>query len=232
MRIAEFGEAALLVGFDGDPDEAWVRAHTVANALENRRVTGIVEIIPMHDTVTVAYDPDAISVDALTRIVEESTDASPDPRLSGAATRRFRIPVLINGETAPDLDGLAETNGIKAEEFFDELAGGGFRVRCLGTPAGAPIMKPASWDHQVSRLDTPRVRVPPGSIGLAGEHCIVYPIASPGGWRLVGRTPLVLCDPAADPPTAYRPGDLVEFFRITDAEWDSYVGQTLRASDD
>lgn len=198
MRVSDVGRAALLIECDdGDDVEAW-RAE-----LWRRRDCGdlsAVEIVPGARTVLLdgVTDP--------TETARRITQWPPPAATGTAAGARITIPVVYDGD---DLPWVAELWGLSTGEAVDRIAGTELRVAFCGFAPGFAYLAglPAGW--AVPRLANPRPKVPAGSVGLAGEYAGIYPTASPGGWRLIGRTEQVLFDVDRDPPALLVPGTRV-----------------------
>ncbi|HLO67907.1 MAG TPA: 5-oxoprolinase subunit PxpB, partial [Holophaga sp.] len=118
------------------------------------------------------------------------------------------------GEDGPDLEAVARHCGLAPEEVARRHAGATYRVHFLGFAPGFPYLGGLDPALAAPRLDAPRTRVPAGSVGIAGAQTGIYPLESPGGWRLIGRTPLVLFDPRRPEPCLLRPGDLLRFVEV------------------
>jgi KipI family sensor histidine kinase inhibitor len=121
------------------------------------------------------------------------------------------IAVHYGGEHGPDLDALAEHAGLPSRDVIELHAAGEYRVAMLGFSPGFPYLLGLDPRLAMPRLDTPRTRVPAGSVGIGGAQTGIYPQSGPGGWRIIGRTTLALFDPLHDPPTLLAPGDRVRF---------------------
>lgn len=198
MRVTEVGQAALLIECaDGDQVEAW-RAE-----LWRRRERGelsAVEIVPGARTVLLDGVDDP--AETARRIVEW-----PWPAATGTADGPLvTIPVVYDGS---DLPWVAERWGMSTEDAVDRIAGAELRVAFCGFAPGFAYLAGLPPEWAVPRLPNPRPKVPAGSVGLAGEYAGIYPTASPGGWRLVGRTERVLFDVDRDPPALLVPGTRV-----------------------
>jgi KipI family sensor histidine kinase inhibitor len=196
--IRPVGSSALLVECgDGAEVEAW-RAE-----LTRRRDAGdlrALEIVPGARTVLLDGVPDP------GRAAEHIRAWSPPPPAGTAEGRRVEIPTVFDGA---DLDDVARFWGLARDEAVTRLVDTEFRVAFCGFAPGFGYLTGLPEDWSVPRLETPRTRVPAGSVGLAGPYAGVYPTASPGGWRLVGRTSVVLFDVDADPPALLTPGTRV-----------------------
>jgi KipI family sensor histidine kinase inhibitor len=138
---------------------------------------------------------------------------------------------VYGGEHGPDLRIVAEQLGLTEREVVELHTGADLKVRCLGAPVGAPMMDGPAFPVPVPRLASPRTSVPPGSVAVAGRQAVICPMRSPGGWPLLGRTPLRVLDLESESLTAYRPGDTFHFVPIAPDQWDEYDGLPLEASD-
>ena len=209
MTIVPLGDSALVVALPGE-----AAAHALAAALEREPPPGATDIVAAFATVTVFYDRPRAEAAAqlheklagLTAAVEGG--ASPPPRT-------VEIPVCYTGEHAPDLAAVAAHTGLSAAEVIALHAGAAYHVRAIGFAPGFPYLGGLPEKLATPRRATPRTHVPAGAVGIGGAQTGVYPLASPGGWNLIGRTPLRLFDPARTEPALLRAGDHVKFFSIT-----------------
>lgn len=222
LDAVEYGDAGLLLRPAGAEDP-WEWARALAETARERPPAGLVDVVAGFETVYLAFDPVVTDHAAVLAWVEGAlTDRRPPE------PRRFEIPVVYGGPDGPDLDEVAAALGLTAAEVIALHTGADWTVRVIGSPLGAPLLDGPSPPVGVPRLDSPRTRVAPGSVGLSGRQSIVYNGASPGGWRLIGRTPSRLFDihaptaPAAYVP--YRPGDRLRFRAIPAEDWDRYAG--------
>ena len=214
--IVPFGDAAVLVELGGPVglETAW-RVQRVARAIEvavaGQPGWGIA--VPAATSVLVAVDPIEPGVEAAVERLEAIVAAAgPEPALATEPpTRRIEIPVRYGGPAGPDLAAVAERLGLAASAVIDLHASTTYHVLFLGFGPGFAYLGVVPPALVVPRRDEPRVRVPAGSVGLAGELTAVYPIESPGGWQLIGRTETVLWDPRRAEPAALAPGDAVRF---------------------
>ena len=139
-------------------------------------------------------------------------------------TRLRTIPVVYGGEMGPDLPDVAALTGLSEAEVVERHATAELRVLFDGFAPGFAYLGDLPVELRVARLDTPRTRTPAGSVAIAGPMSGVYPATLPGGWRVIGRTPVTLFDPRRDPPAYLMPGDRVRFERIGAEEWDGRAG--------
>jgi KipI family sensor histidine kinase inhibitor len=214
--IGPFGDAAVLVELGGPVGLATAsKVQHMARVIEAAVAgePGWGSAVPAATSVLVGIDPVDPGTDAATerlrRIVET---AGPVPALeSGPGSRLVEIPVRYGGAEGPDLDAVAERLGLPAAGVIELHASTTYHVLFLGFAPGFGYLGVVPPALVVPRRDEPRVRVPSGSVGLAGELTAVYPIESPGGWQLIGRTEAVLWDPTRSRPATLAPGDAVRF---------------------
>ena len=219
MRFFPAGDLALSVEVG---DEISVEVNTRVRALdyliEQKAVPGVRETVPSYRALLVYYDPAVIGYDALCSelrsLAEQATTTAMPP------AREVELPCCYEDELGPDLEAAAARLGLPVEELVRLHAEGEYLVYFIGFTPGLPYMTGAPERLTIPRLDTPRVKVPPGSVAIGGSQCCVYSVESPGGFWLLGRTPLRLYDPAAAEPILLRPGDRVRFRRIDRREFD------------
>jgi KipI family sensor histidine kinase inhibitor len=212
-RVDRMGDAALLVTLGEALDldaNAW--AHRIAEGLLLRRgtVAGLGVAVPGHASVLVPFDPEAWPEDEVRRLLGKvmaeaaASGARPDGPL-------HLIGVSYGGVDGPDLPEVAMRTGLSEAEVVRRHAGVEYRVLVLGFVPGFPYLGEVPEALDLPRRATPRVRVPAGSVAIAGRQTGIYPLATPGGWHLLGRTDAPLWDPRRDPPTLLAPGDRVRF---------------------
>lgn len=229
-QLTPYGDAALMVTARGTDAEArWELVHGLAAQLHAHGAHGVTNLVPTYDCLLVAFDPGVTDHDAVARAVRAAVDVVATRGAQGGRT--FELPVVYGGDWGPDLQRVADELEMTAEEIIAAHTATPAKVRVLG-PSGGPLLDGPPLPRPIKRLTRPRVGVPEGSVALAGENAALYPREMPGGWRLIGRTPLRLVDLDADPPLAYAPGDTVRFVRIDADEWARLAGRPLRASSD
>jgi KipI family sensor histidine kinase inhibitor len=220
---------------DGDvaealADDAWLlrlapgpdanaRAHALAAHLRSDAPPWLRDVVPAWDSVGMFFDPDAIDADAARSWLLERDRCV--PATTAAAPRTIEIPVRYGGEHGVDLDAAATELGLTPAALVERHTAPVYTVAMIGFAPGFPYLDGLDPALALPRLATPRSRVPAGSVGIGGAQTGIYPRESPGGWRLLGRTPLTLFDPAADPPSRLLPGDRVRFVAIDDAAFDA-----------
>jgi inhibitor of KinA len=216
MRFFPQGEGGLVLELGDAIDPAVnARVHHLARAL--RAALGArVEVVPTYRSLLVVFDPLVLSRAELEREVagleERAAPSEALPR--AAAARRVELPVLYGGEHGPDLADVAAHAGLTEAEVVRRHAAPEYLVHLVGFTPGFPYLGGLDPRLATPRLATPRREVPAGSVAIGGAQTGVYPVASPGGWRLIGRTPLRLFDPARGAPFLVAPGDLVRFVPV------------------
>lgn len=201
VTIRPMGERALLAETDGILDVLALHAALGVDAPD-----GVVQLVPAARTVLVEFDPTVLSPAAARAWIERAGSASADA--SPRTAQVVDVPVVYDGA---DLADTAALLGVSAEELVIRHAVAEWTVAFTGFAPGFGYLVSPEWTLRVPRLDTPRTRVPPGSVGLAAEFSGVYPRESPGGWRLVGRTDRMMFDPDAADPAVLAPGRRVRF---------------------
>jgi inhibitor of KinA len=222
-RYLPAGDAALVVEFGDRIDEAINRrVHLLAHVLAQDPVPGLGEAVPTYRSLLVHYDPLQLGYGDVARLVRDRLGRMEDLRLP--QPRLVEVPTLYGGEFGPDIAFVARHNGISVAEVIRIHSGVDYPVYMLGFTPGFPYLGGVAAAIAAPRLETPRSRVPAGSVGIAGRQTGIYPIESPGGWRIIGRTPLALFDPYRDPPALLAAGDRVRFLSISEAEYEHGSG--------
>ena len=221
FRIVPAGESALIVEFEEQIDPAInARAIACAQNVEAARIPGVLDVVPTYRSVAVYFDPLRTDGDALLARLEDAA-AQPQPE-STAAREPVRIPVCYGGDLGPDLAGVAAFAGLPESDVVSAHCAPTYRVFMLGFVPGFAYLGIVDSRIAMPRHATPRVRVPAGSVGIAGVQTGVYSAETPGGWQLIGRTPLKPFDPSRDQPFLMQAGDAVQFYPIDRAEYEQW----------
>jgi len=181
-------------------------------SLEKCPNPAILEIIPAYASICIIYDPLIMDYDGVKKLLSDFLESSVSRGLTNATV--FEIPVLYNYETGPDLGFVSEHSGLSVEEVVRVHTSVEYLIYMLGFAPGFPYL--GGMDDRISapRLKVPRKKITPGSVGIAGKQTGMYPIESPGGWQLIGQTPIKLYDPARTPPVYYNAGDYIKYKAI------------------
>ncbi|MFJ7298075.1 5-oxoprolinase subunit B family protein [Streptomyces collinus] len=230
LTLADCGDSALVARAVGlDAERAWRLVHALADALDAVRLPGVHGLVPTYDALLVEFDSADTDRATVRRVLRHEAARLGDDPGQAAPPRRFVVPVVYGGAYGPDLPEVAAQLGLTEDEVIALHSGSDLIVRCLGAPAGAPMMDGPPFPVPVPRLASPRTRVDPGSIAVAGRQAVICPMPSPGGWPLLGRTPVRVLDLDGEPLTPYRPGDTFRFVPITPGEWDDHADTPLAA---
>lgn len=225
-RIYPLGDQALSIDWGNHIDEATNReVLTLWERLRLARLPGVNDLVPAYSSLSVIFDagevlrrfPTQSPYQTIRKLVEQVLVAP-----TGASTalgRETRIPVCYDPEMAPDLPALATLCRLPVDQIIQLHTTPEYRVFMLGFLPGFPYMGTVDERIAAPRLAQPRLRVPAGSVGIAGAQTGIYPLESPGGWNLIGRTPLRLFDPHSAEPTFLQPGDSVRFYPISPAQF-------------
>jgi len=218
FRIVRAGDAAVVVEFEERIDPAVnARAIAVAESITRAGLAGVRDVVPTYRSVAVYFDPLRTPFDALVgRLEREARATTTPPHIDRAAVH---IPVCYGGDFGPDLQDVAAFASLAESDVIALHASKTYRVFMLGFVAGFAYMGIVDQQIAAPRRRTPRVRVPLGSVGIAGVQTGIYPAETPGGWNLIGRTPLKPFDPDRNPPFLLKAGDSVKFDPIDRAEF-------------
>ena len=214
MTIRPASDCSLLISFGEEISlEAHRQVSRVTRALEG--VRGILNSHPAYASVLVDFDPrlwDHAGIEALIRerFEADSTEPLTAPRL-------IEIPVRYGGEFGPDLPDVARHTGLSPERVIELHSAAEYLVYFVGFSTCFPYLGGLPPELATPRLSAPRKHVPEGSVAIGGRQAGVYPLASPGGWRLIGRTPIRLFDPQAEPPPLLRMDDRVRFVPLAES---------------
>ncbi|MFD1394294.1 5-oxoprolinase subunit PxpB [Kroppenstedtia eburnea] len=210
IKIQPVGDGGLRIGFGERIDPEINREiRSFVNELERNPIPGVVEWVPTYCAVTVYYQPHRIRFRELCQQLEAIGKRRVPVTEEDA--RVVELPVVYGGEYGPDLESVARKNGLSPQEVIRLHSDPSYRVYMLGFVPGFPYLGGMSERIATPRLKDPRPRIPAGSVGIAGSQTGVYPLETPGGWRIIGRTPVRLYDPDRNPPVLLRAGDLVRF---------------------
>jgi KipI family sensor histidine kinase inhibitor len=209
--IQPASDRSLLISFGEEisPD-AHRGVKRLTHALEG--VRGVLNLHPAFTSVLVDFDPRLRSHDEMEALVCERFASAPEHE--SEPPRTVEIPVQFGGAGGPDLDDVARHTGLSPERVVELFSAAAYEVYFVGFSTCFPYLGGLPPALATPRLSAPRKHVPAGSVAIGGSQAGVYPIASPGGWRLIGSTPLRLFDPASTPPPLLRMGDLVRFLPV------------------
>jgi len=219
IRITPLGDGCALIELGNAIDPGVNdRAITLAERISSSPFPGFIDCAPAYASVSVHFEPTEVfkafgrgplPFEAVRKLMEEMIrQTGNDDQRDG---RLVEIPAVFGGEHGPDLDLVAEISGLPPDEVIEIFLEREYRVFMIGFLPGFPYMGSVAPEISTPRRQTPRTRVPGGSIGIAGDQTGIYPVESPGGWQLIGRTGMSMFDPSSDPPALLRAGDRVRF---------------------
>jgi inhibitor of KinA len=234
MEIVPLGDSALIVrvvaDFARDPEAALNAVLTALHSLEAAAIPGVTELAPAYSTVGVFFDAAVVTRAAVPDDPREWLRA----RIENALTKRkakrkkrgktvIEIPTCYDREFALDLDDVARVSGLTETEIIRRHSSQIYRVSCVGFIAGFPFLSGLPPELATPRRTAPRKEVPGGSVAIGGAQTGIYPRTSPGGWNVIGRTPLRLFNVQNEPPTLLQAGDRVRFRKISREEFDAFL---------
>lgn len=230
--IRPLGDSALVIHLgDGINPTIHEQVKNLSNLLEKEPFPGFIESVPSYNSLTVYYNPAAVYFSII-----EKDEKSPYKIVSAliedllerfsttekTEERLIKIPVAYGGEFGPDLDYVATYHGLTVDEVIQIHSANDCLVYMIGFAPGFPFL--GGMDERIAtpRKESPRHAIAPGSVGIAGKQTGVYPLETPGGWQIIGRTPLDLFLPKNTPPTLLQSGDKIRFFPISFEEFTAY----------
>jgi len=220
MRIEPLGDSALLVRLvdEFDPDTSLDAILRAAEALTAAALPGVVELVPAYTTVAVFVErPDEMSADLERQIESVLLQSSPTSTRDPVTVE---VPVCYEDEFALDLEEVARHTGVSREEIVQRHSEASYRVSCVGFTPGFPYLTGLPAQLATPRRASPRKEIPAGSVAIGGVQTGIYPRQSPGGWNIIGRTPLGLFDVTRNPPALFQAGDRVRFREISREEFE------------
>ncbi len=217
-RFLAGGDKAFFIEFgDAITPELSRRVRCLLLAIQNVRIPGVIETVPAYRSLLIHYNPLKISPTELRdrlETLEQSAEDNEFPR-----SMVTEVPTVYGNEYGPDLEFVAKHNGLSPEEVVRIHTGNVYPIYMMGFIPGFAYLGGMSSKIATPRLGTPRSRIPGGSVGIAGSQTGIYPAESPGGWQLIGRTPIELFQSHREPPTLLQTGNHVIFVRITPQEF-------------
>lgn len=220
VRMLPAGEQGLVLEFGSSiNEEINARVHQTARLVTERLSDRVIEVVPTYRSLLVYFNPLVMTRDMLISEIEDLLTCLEGPGSQSSSARVVYIPVCYGGEFGPDIDFVAQHNNLSVDEVIKIHTGTPYLVYMLGFTPGFPYLGGMSERIAAPRLDKPRTKIPAGSVGIAGSQTGFYPIESPGGWRLIGQTPIKGFDKDADNPFPLDAGDYLQFQAVTPEEF-------------
>jgi KipI family sensor histidine kinase inhibitor len=227
FKIKPMGDTCVTVLFKQEiKEDINADARGFCKAVKALSADGIIDAVPSYSAAAVFYDPIKLPYDNIKGICEDILTKGLGTETSSG--RVFEIPVCYGGEYGPDLDIVASVNSLSHEDVVNIHTSRAYLIYMLGFAPGFCYLGGLDESIAAPRKDVPRQKITPGSVGIAGTQTGMYPIESPGGWQLIGRTPLTLYDPHREPPVYYNSGDYIKYKAVSEAEYNEISAQVAR----
>ena len=216
--IKPCGDTALMIQFEQKIDPAVLReVRQMTEKIQNAHLKGIIDLIPSYAALLVKFDPVVFSYEMLKQKIEVLAEKA--DRKTASAVRYIDIPVLYGKPFPEDLDHVAKHAGCSIEEVIRIHTGNEYPVYMMGFLPGFPYLGNLDDRLHTPRRKEPRTSIPAGSVGIGGAQTGIYPLTSPGGWHILGLTPVKLYDPDAEDPVLLRSGDVIRFRAVSEEEF-------------
>ncbi|ABR49123.1 Allophanate hydrolase subunit 1 [Alkaliphilus metalliredigens QYMF] len=218
------GDRAIVMEFGNSISEeinSKIRAMTIA--IETKKVEGISEVVPTYRSLMIHYNPVQVDYNTLMKGLQTLEGELESIQLPAPIV--MEIPTIYGGDYGPDIETVAEHNGLTVEEVIKIHTSGEYLIYMLGFTPGFPYLGGMDTKIATPRLATPRTKIKGGSVGIAGSQTGIYSIDSPGGWQLIGWTPVKLYDAEAEKPILFKAGNYIKFKQIDEAAYKAIEGK-------
>lgn len=223
-KILTAGDSSLLIEFGKEiSPEINARITAVVRMMKAQQIEGMVDMIPSFCALLINYDPRVISYGAIKERIEKLLEL--DVETEESETRIFEIPVCYGGEYGPDLENIAKLAGLTVQEVIDIHSSRDYLIYMLGFLPGFSYLGGLDERIHTPRLANPRLKIRAGSVGIGGSQTGIYPLDSPGGWQLLGLTPVKTYDPDREVPILFEAGDYIRFVPVTEDEYQEIKAQ-------
>lgn len=218
IKICTAGDSSLLIQF-GQEISPKINARITAfvHLLKVQHVEGVIDLIPAFTSLLINYDPRVVNYRTLKRRVEKLLKLDVGGETS--SSRIFEIPVCYGGTYGPDLENIAKHANLTTQEVIDIHCSRDYLIYMLGFLPGFSYLGGLDERIHTPRLANPRIRIPAGSVGIGGSQTGIYPLDSPGGWQLLGLTPVKTYDPEREVPILFEAGDYIRFIPVTESDF-------------
>ncbi len=218
IRILTAGDSALLIEFGKEINPETNRKITaLVQLMREQHIEGIVDVIPAFCSLLINYDPRVLSYEELKERMEHLLKM--ETKTEATRKRIFEIPVCYGGEYGPDIENIAEHAGLSVEEVIKIHSSKDYLIYMLGFLPGFTYLGGLDERIHTPRLASPRLKIRAGSVGIGGSQTGIYPLDSPGGWQLMGMTPVRTYDPERQTPILVEAGDYIRFIPIDEEEF-------------
>jgi len=229
IRIAPAGDCALLVELEQRiSEEINDKVRSLMKTLETAKITGILEMVPTYSSLLILYEPKKISYENLSKQIEmfyQRLEKGEEQK-----KRLFKIPCCYSSHFAPDLSDMEELTHLSKRDIISLHSGTNYRIYMLGFLPGFVYLGGLDPQINAPRLKTPRLKIPKGAVAIGGSQTGVYPLTSPGGWRIIGGTPIDFFDPQREEPVLCQAGDFIRFFPISGCDYYDIRQEILKGS--
>ncbi|HIU75356.1 MAG TPA: 5-oxoprolinase subunit PxpB [Candidatus Pelethocola excrementipullorum] len=218
IRFLTAGDSSLLIEF-GDEISPEINKKITATVqlMKAQQIEGVVDLIPAFCSLLINYDPRIITYESLQKRMEHLVKL--DVTAEQASKKVIEIPVCYGGEYGPDIENIAEHAGLSVEEVIKIHSSRDYLIYMLGFLPGFAYLGGLEECLHTPRLANPRIKINAGSVGIGGSQTGIYPLDSPGGWQLLGMTPVTVYDPLREVPILYEAGEYIRFVPVDEAEY-------------
>jgi len=224
IKYLPAGDKAVVMEFGNEISKKInAKIRNLVKAADEAKIEGIEEILPTYRSVQIMYDPLKIEYSELVNKLEMLSSKTVEGQKE--KIKIIEIPTLYGGEYGPDINFVAEHNKLTTDDVIKIHTGTDYLVYMLGFTPGFSYLGGMSESIATPRLASPRTKIPAGSVGIAGSQTGMYPSETPGGWQLIGRTPVKLYDSKKEPPVLLSAGDYVRYVSITEEEYNEILKQ-------
>lgn len=218
VKISTAGDSALLIEFGQEiSPEINARITAFVHLLKAQHIEGVQDLIPAFTSLLINYDPRVVNYKSLTKRLQKLLKL--DVNEEASAFRVFEIPVCYGGEYGPDIENIAKNAGLSEEEVIKIHSSKDYLIYMLGFLPGFSYLGGLDERIHTPRLANPRIKIPAGSVGIGGSQTGIYPLDSPGGWQLLGLTPVKTYDPERENPILFEAGDYIRFVPVSEEEY-------------
>lgn len=226
VEVKPMGEDGILIELGNEIDRRInMMVSVLSERIEGLRDIGVKEVIPAYTTILVVVDPLKIDREKFREEIMRIMKDIKEEELKESVKEVIEIPTLYDRDVGLDLEEISNMTGLSIERIIELHSKQVYRVYMVGFIPGFPYMGEVPEEIAVPRLDNPRLKVPAGSVGIAGNQTGIYPFEIPGGWRIIGRTPIKLFNPYQDPPTIFKIGDYVKFKPIDRETYEKMISK-------